>query len=39
MNEVHFEEVEMLNTLFEQLDSEASFETLSEKWGQATLNC
>ena len=30
MNEVHFEEVELLNILLEQLDSEASFETLSE---------
>jgi len=29
MNEVHFEEVELLNTLLEQLDSEAGFETLS----------
>ena len=29
MNEVHFEEVEILNTLLEQLDSEAGFETLS----------
>jgi hemerythrin len=30
MNEVHFEEVELLNTLLEQLDSKAGFETLSE---------
>ncbi len=30
MNEVHFEEVEILNTLLAQLDSEADFETLSE---------
>ena len=30
MNKVHFEEVEILNTLLEQLDSQADFETLSE---------
>ena len=30
MNEVHFEEVEILNTLLKQLDSEADFETLSQ---------
>ena len=30
MNEVHFEEVEILNTLLKQLDSEANFETLSQ---------
>ena len=29
MNKVHFEEVEILNTLLEQLDSQADFETLS----------
>lgn len=30
MNEVHFEEVDILNTLLEQLDSNAGFEILSE---------
>jgi len=30
MNEVHFEEVVILNTLLEQLDNEAGFEMLSQ---------
>ncbi len=30
MNEVHFEEIELLNTLLTQLDTEADFETLSK---------
>ncbi|MEN8146687.1 MAG: hemerythrin family protein [Campylobacterota bacterium] len=30
MNEVHFEEVAILNDLLEQLDNEADFESLSE---------
>ena len=30
MNEVHFEEVAIINTLLEELDNEADFETLSE---------
>jgi len=30
MNSVHFEEIELLNTLLTQLDTEADFETLSK---------
>ena len=30
MNEVHFEEVDILNTLLEQLDNKSDFETLSK---------
>ena len=30
MNEVHFEEVAILNTLLEQLDNKAGFEILSQ---------
>jgi len=30
MNEVHFEEVGMINALLEQLDSEAEFDTITE---------
>jgi len=30
MNQVHYEEIELLNTLLTQLDTKADFETLSE---------
>ena len=32
MNEVHFEELAILNTLLEQLDNEAGFEIISQSF-------